>query len=125
MKNSSKITSLLHILVLYGFIVSLYSTSDFTANITISKNISTNDASCFSFVHIDLFCHSGKTENFVSGNCKLPVSSLKDQLNVFLACTKYAELSHTNSYSKYIYYAENNIIRFQSSDIIFPFHYFW
>jgi len=124
MKKYIKIFALLPVFVLYGFIAVHYSHA-LVPYETVSKNHPANSGNSFSMVPADLYCHLIQTENSVRGFSHLPVPSLKNQLNVFLACTRLAELSHINSYSKYIFYAKNSITWFRPVDIIFPFHYFW
>lgn len=125
MKKYTKIKSLLHIFVLYCFVASLCSGSIFASDTAFATNHSTSEKSYFSVVSSDLICHSTQNQNSVRIIHQLPVTSLKNQLNVFLACTKCAELAHANRYSRYIYYATNKISWFRPVDIIFPFHNFW
>ena len=125
MKKYSKISSLLHILVLYCFVVSLYSNNVSASHNALNENHTSSNQGSFSMIPADLFCQSTQTETFVRGLSNHPVTSLKNQLNVFLACTKAAELAHISGYSKYLYYAKNKISWFRPVDIIFPFHYFW
>lgn len=124
MKRYVKIIAMLSVLVLYGFIAVHYS-SALVPYETVSKNQPANNGNSFSMVPADLYCHLIQTENSVRDFSRLPVPSLKNQLNVFLACTRSAELSLLNSYSKYIFNAKNSITWFRAVDIIFPFHYFW
>jgi hypothetical protein len=125
MKRSAKITSLLHLVVLYCFIASLWSGSVLTSATDFSSDHPVSEKSYFSFVPSDLVCTSTQHQSFARILHQLPVTSLKNQLNIFLACTKCAELTHVNSCSRYISYATNKITWFRPVDIIFPFHNFW
>jgi hypothetical protein len=124
MKRYVKIIALLPVFVLYGFIAVHYS-SALAPYEMVSENHPAQGESSFSMVSADLDCHIIQTENSVRDFSRLPVPSLKNQVNVFLACTRLAELSRITSYSKYIFYANNSITWFRPVDIIFPFHYFW
>jgi len=43
----------------------------------------------------------------------------------YLSSVKIAETLTVHLHSKYIAFARDKVCRFQSRDIIFPFHYFW
>jgi len=124
MKRYAKIIALLSVFLLYVFIAVHYSSALMPSE-TISKNHPANDQYCFSMVSVNLYGQLIQTENSVCDFSRLPVPSLKNQLNVFLACTRSAELSLITSYSRYIFSAKNSTTWFRSIDIIFPFHYFW
>ena len=124
MKKYTKITSLLQIIVLTCFVISLYNSSALKPDTSFSTDQSA-DKNYFSMVPADLLCHSTQTESFARSFNQLPVTPLKNQLNIFLACTKSAELSHVNSFTRYIFYTSNRITWFRPVDIVFPSHYFW
>jgi hypothetical protein len=104
--------------------MSLYSPGILISNATFSQDASTEDESNFLLFSANLFCPAVNAKNY-SGFTDIPFSFLKNYLNKFSACPKEAEIFHEITFSKYIFYAGNIIVRFQQTDIIFPFHYFW
>jgi len=104
--------------------MSLYSNSILTSNATFYKDPLTEDESYFLLFSANLYSPAVNTKN-INGFPDLPYSILKNYLNKFSACFKEVELFHEITFSKYIFYTGNIIVRFQQTDIIYPFHYFW
>ena len=125
MKKIVKAATLFHILVLYCFIVSLYTAGISASGIHLQNDRSTSEEGYSPLAGIDLFTHTTKTQNVVNGLSKLPTFSLKNQISDFLAYRKATELFLFNSSSVYLFYARYTADRFPQTDIIFPFHYFW
>ena len=125
MKISSKISTFLHISVLCCFIVISYNSNLLTSIMTSPAGKSILNENYSSIISANLFLPTGETDNVIHGyNINTP-SSLKTNPNDFLACIKAKELLLVNLFSKYIFFSRNVVIRFQPTDIIFPFHYFW
>lgn len=125
MKKIVKITGLLHLLVLYCFIVSIYNTGLLSAGIASRNHLSTQEGGYFPKTGAHQFDHTNKTENIVNCFSKVLSFSLKNQLNNFVICRKATELFLLNTFSEYQFYSKNIAYRFPKTDIIFPFHYFW
>lgn len=125
MKKVVKAAALFPILVLYCFIVSLYSTGISASGIKFQNDQSTKEGSYFPIGGNYLLYHTTKTENVVNGFKNLLTFSFKNHTNDFLAHRKAAESYLFNTYSEYIFFAKNLVVKLQQTDIIFPFHYFW
>lgn len=125
MRRYKRISTILHVIVLYCFVLSLCYSKALIVNPAFSANHPADHRSHFTVVSTDILCNPTNSRNFVQGFNQLPVVALKNSLNVFLACTKVAEMWHVNRYNKYLFYANCSIHWFHTTDIIFPFHYFW
>ena len=119
-----KLSGVFNVVVLYSIIVSIYSPCLLYSNASFSTDNSAKDESYFSLFSANLIGPAVNTKNIVTLN-DIPFSILKNYLNKFSACLKEAELFHEITFSKYILYAGTIIVRFQQTDIIYPFHYFW
>jgi len=108
-KKQIRLFALLNIFILYGFILSLYSTHFVSLNSAFSNNQLTDHESYFSLESDNLFRHSIKTENFINGFNNLPVFSLKNQFNSFLTKIKTAELFQIHVFSRQLFYSKNII----------------
>jgi len=124
-KKVGKITVLFQVLVLYCFLVSIYSTRMLASGIPFQNDRSTREDGFSPINGVDLFTISTKPENVVIGHKNLPTFTFKNHPNDYLALRKAAESYLLNRYDEYIFFAKNHIIRLQPADIIFPFHYFW
>lgn len=109
--------------MLVCFMAGLYNSATVAVN-ALHETHSQDHADGFSLITMESFCQVTQTET-IRGLNNHPVTPLRNHLNVFLACTKDAELAILNSYSKYFFYAKNTITCFCKTDVIFPFHYFW
>jgi len=124
-KKVGKITVLFQVLVLYCFLVSIYSPRMLASGIPFQNDRSTRQDGFSPIGGVDLFTITTKTENVVIGHKNLPTFSFKNHSSDYLALRKAAESYLLNRYDEYIFFAKNQIIRLQPADIIFPFHYFW
>lgn len=126
MKKVTNIATLFQMLVLYCFIVSFYSTGILSSGYAYpNDHRSANEERYLPIAGVDLFTHTTKPENVVVSFNSLLSFSLKNSFNDFLASRQATDLFLLNASSKYIFYASNTVERFQQTDIIFPFHYFW
>ena len=125
-KSNTKIATLFQILVLYCFIASFYSTGILSSGYTYSNDHRTaNEERYLPIAGVDLFTNTTKPENIVVSFNTFLSFSIKNQLNDFLAYRQVTDLFLLNASSKYIFYARNTVERFEQTDIIFPFHYYW
>lgn len=125
MKKFLKIFALLNISILYCFIISIYSSSAFNTIAVFSKSGDT-DAEChYSVISSNLLCLATRTESAVGVSDNAPPSPLKNTFKAFSACARAAEHVLFNRFLQYDFYSRNLVVRFHTTDIIFPFHYFW
>lgn len=125
MKKVGKINVLFQILVLYCFMVSIYGTGIIAPVTSFQNNHSTREDGYSPIGGVDLFTITTKPEIIVIGHKNLPTFSFKNHPNDYLAHRKVTELFLLNSWSEYIFFATNIVVRLQPTDLIFPFHYFW
>lgn len=125
MKRVGKITVLFQILVLYCFIVSIYSTRILLPGIPFQNNQPTQENGFSPITGVDLFTQTTKPENVFTGFKNLPTLSFKNFPNDYLAQRKAAESHLINHCSEYSFFAKNIVVRLEPADIIFPSHYFW
>ena len=125
MKIYKKIIAFMHIIILYYFTIVFYSISAVTLGDTFSKTQSSGDESYYFLFSSNLFCPAAQTENIVKDYNELSSSSHKNHFNSFVDRSRAKETLLLISFSKYVFYSINLAERFQPTDIIFPFHYFW
>jgi hypothetical protein len=121
-KRFLKISAVLGISILYGFLLSLHSGIDY------HSNASSKSADLVISTSVDssnLFCHTEQTESLGSVYSHVSRSSVKNSFNQFTACQVAAGKLIFNKYLPNIYCSRNLVIAFKPTDIIFPFHYFW
>jgi hypothetical protein len=121
-KKSLQIFALLGTTILYCFIFCQYSEQAVT---DFSRQAASETQSNYSAQTADLFCHTFQTKTVVKVVAKLPSASLKNPFTPLFASIKTSEAFFRSICSSYIFNAENLGIRFRTTDIIFPFHYFW
>jgi len=124
MRKWNKIALLLPAAILYCCIAS-YCANGNDGYDSISSNKSAQQESLFSPVSSSHYGQAIQTRNFVNVLNQLPVYTLKNHLNDCSTPSKATESLLISHFSRYFFYAANCIIRFQPTDIIFPFHYFW
>ena len=111
------------IFALYCIILSTYS-----GNGLIAGGVSSGPAEsefCAPVVSSNLFCHTEQAESVTSVYSNSSRTTLKNSFNQFSACPLAVGKLLFYKYLPYVYYPVRNIVRFKSTDIIFPFHYFW
>jgi hypothetical protein len=121
-KRFLKTSAVLSISVLYCFIISLYSGNTLNSS-AFSKSTGTEFSA--SEVSSNLFCHTEQTESVTSVYNQVSRTSLKNAFNQFSACSGAAAKLLFKSYLPYFYISKNIVVRFNKTDIIFPFQYFW
>jgi len=124
-KKVGKITVLFQVLVLYCFIVSIYSTGVLLPGISFQNNQSEQENGYSPIDGVHLFTPTTKPENVFSGFKNLPTLTFKNFPNNYLAQWKGAESYLVNNWSEYSFFAKNIVPGLQPADIIFPSHYFW
>lgn len=105
--------------------VSIYSTGILVPGTSFQYNHSTREDGFSPIVGVDIFTITTKSENVVIGHRNFPTFSFKNHQNDYLEHRKAAESYLVNTWSEYIFFATNVVIRLQPADIIFPFQYFW
>ncbi len=123
-KKFLKITVLLNISILCCFVISIYNSNAFTATAVFSKSGDTDTECHYSAVSSNLFCLA-RTESSVGVSGNIPFSPLKNSFRVFSAYARVTEHLLFNRFLQYDFYSRNLVDRFHTTDIIFPFHYFW
>ena len=68
---------------------------------------------------------TGKSEHAQNGQSEIPFKSLKNHINKFDAGLAITESLIYSSLSKFILFTIYKTVNLLSTDIIFPFHYFW
>jgi hypothetical protein len=125
MKMSSKIFAFVYFSVLICFIFNTYS-SRYLDSITLSHGSHAPlEENYFSLSSSILYCPVTKTENTIQSFNNLLPNCIKNNLIDYTDCFKETELQLINSYAKYILISNNLTHTFSSTDIIYPFHYFW
>jgi hypothetical protein len=125
MRKCKKIALVLPVVILYCCIISFYSNGVDVTGSTSSKNQPSQDDSRFSSVPPILYGKMIQTRNVVNVLTNIPVNTLKNHSNNCFPASKASEALHVSHFLRYIFCAANRISGFQSTDIIFPFHYFW
>ena len=117
--------ALLFILIPYCLAIILYGNSVVTSDANFSNEQSKSDDKCLIFLSADLLCPTAQSENNIREFSKLPTTSPKNHFNSLIARAKAEESIILFTFSKYSFYSHNIVDRFQQTDIIFPFQYFW
>jgi hypothetical protein len=124
MKKVFKIAALLHVIILYCLVLSVYSHGIACTEISVSTGELSQKEHNISSVSANQTGFAVQTENSVIGYNNLP-SSQNFHFNTFFGHHKSSDLFLLKTFPKYILYAKNIVVGFQQTDIIFPFHYFW
>lgn len=100
-------------------------TKALNVTVAVSANNPVNENACFGASSVSYLILAVSTEDsstYRNNNQSLNKRTIKAESS---QQTKTFELAQINSCSKYILFSKNNIDRFQSTDKIFPFQYFW
>lgn len=124
MRKIAKIVYLLTIAILCTFVLGLHSSNGFAHYATNSSSHSENKHFS-SEVTTNLFCHTTPSESSISAFGYTTSSFFKNDVKDFVLYVKAKEQLFLNSFTQYHFYSKNLLLRFQLTDIIFPFHYFW
>ncbi len=125
MKNKLKTYSFLHFSVLCCFILGTYSTAILTADQGSLTGTHRYGENYISIASSNLFLPISKSESKVYGADGSSPSSVKNTSSEFAFCSKEAETVLFSSFLKHIDFFKKFVLPFQSTDIIYPFHYFW
>jgi len=122
-KKLLKIAALVSISTVYCLVLGIYSGNAFEARATASSP--TESAFCSSFVSPNWFCYNQQSESLGQVLAQNSRTSLKNSFNQFSFCPLATGKLLFFKYLPYIYYQKVNTVWYKSTDIIFPFHYFW
>ncbi len=122
MKNVLKI---IFISTLFGLFLSVLNGSVFDTqySTTISSN-SENKKPFFVNQH-HLNSQAIHTQNSINLLKQISTGSFKNKIQDFCLYFKVRENYFFSRFSNYFAYSQNEIFRFEKTDIIFPFHNFW
>jgi hypothetical protein len=124
-KKSLHITGLLSIALLYCFAIGIYSGVAYGGDIAFSKQYGNAKEKYGNSVSAKLFQHIVQTENAVTVcNHSNPVT-VKNIYKEFSAANLAAEHVLGHSFSQYKFFSHKLLVSLQSTNLIFPFHYFW
>ncbi len=123
LRNSLKYIGLYCILIVFGFLLS-------QANTLHAKNVATDfsfqpeskSESKISHQNTDLYSAARQTENLVNLFRTLTIKSFTKQ---FWDANNASQVFYNQVFLQYHFFSHYLISRITSSDIIFPFHYFW
>jgi len=125
MKNKLRTYSFLHFAVLCCFVVGTYNMAVVTADQGTPTGTHRFGENYISITSYNLFLPFSKTENRVYGADNSSPSSEKNTFSEFSFCSKEAEIVLFRSGLRHINFFRKFVLPFQSTDIIYPFHYFW
>jgi hypothetical protein len=125
MKNNFKTYTFLHFSVLCCFIVSIYSTAILTSYQNSLPAPGRSGENCYSVASSNLSFPISKSENIVYGADGFSACPEKQTFNDFSFTCKEAEILLFCSFLKNLNFSERIVLPFKSTDIIYPFHYFW
>jgi hypothetical protein len=88
------------------------------------SNITTSDNETYFSPYLANIFNPADNSRNASGFSTIILSAANKYVNKFSVAIEEGTLVRKISFSTYTFYARNIIIRFQPTDIIFPFHYF-
>lgn len=112
-------------LVLYCFVMSLYSNNAFIENSSFSKPSNSENRQYYFSTSLNSIYHIANTENFVNFFDNVSTSSPKNSFNKISVLVKITEQLFFNRFTQYSFESLNLLINLQQTNLIFPFHYFW
>jgi hypothetical protein len=124
MKQAFKMTMLLLLILLYGFIPGLYSSNSLPLP-DVEQNCSDSPLNERSFFTITSLFNALLSENQVNGTGSVPVPALKEYVNDYTAYPRLTALLFFNLFSGYLIYSSTIDPGLPKTTIAFPFHYFW
>ena len=120
-KRILKISVIVGISVVFCFILSIYSGSVVTHGINIPQN---SESGFFSSdLSFGSLYSNERSESSI--NVHSTHTTVKNSFNQFSACSAASVSLLNNNYLAYFYCLIIAVVRFRSTDIIYPFHYFW
>jgi hypothetical protein len=122
-KKLFKIAVIVGISILYCFILGTYSGNVVARSV---PSPSSEGAVFYSSgVSNSLFYHTEQSQSLTGIYSQSSRTTVKNSFNQFSACPVATEKLLFIKYLPYVFYSRLNIVWFKSTDIIFPFHYFW
>ena len=89
-------------------------------------SLDSKEQACYSSpISSNIFSYTEQTEGSVNINSNLQRITFKNPIKQFLAYLGAGIQVLKNSYAPYIYFSENLVVQFSSTEVIFPFHNFW
>jgi hypothetical protein len=125
MKQAFKMTTLLLLVLLYGFIPGVYSSGNSLPVSDVEQNCSDSPLNKRSFFTASILFNAFLSENQVNGTGLVPAPLLKERANDYTAHPRLTALLHFNLFSCYLIYSRTIDPGFPKTIIAFPFHYFW
>ena len=125
MTNRVRIVTSVQLTVLYCFAVVFYNSDIGILGSSFAGDRFSDYEQYFVSSSPNLLTSAIRSEYITTEFEKLPISVQKNNLNKFTTCDRIAELHINSTFSKYIIYSIIEVERFQQTDIIFPFQYFW
>jgi len=124
-KNILKKTALVHLILLYGFVISFYNGADFFQYSVSGKQSTEQQAESYqSAVSKDLLSHTPSTENSVKGVTN-SATSIKNQFTGFIENIDATNQVVLARFQQYSFFSKNLLLRISQYDIIYPSHFFW
>jgi hypothetical protein len=123
-KKLVRIIALSAVSALYCFLISLYSSNALTYRSASSKLSTSESRKYNTFPISDLICHVAQATISAPASVTTPSFSLKNPFHGLWAWVNPTKQAFVSTFSQYIFYSQNLLIRFEKTDIIFPFHYF-
>lgn len=117
--------AILHLILLYGFLLGQYSNNPVLPGSNLTQNSSDVPLNERSYFTGSSLFNAIPPENQVSGANSVPAPSLKNHINDYTAYPRTADLLFFNLISDYLIYSRNIDPGFPKTVITFPFHYFW
>ena len=111
--------------LLYYFIGSFYSSSILLFDSCFSDPLTHREDGYMYFMAINMLGNAINTENYKRIGHSLPVLSFKKHQNNCDFLYRAANMLITHIYREYSAHRSEAIITLESTDIIFPFNYFW
>ena len=126
MKNVFRKAALVNLVLLYGFVVGLYSGSiHFENKFPTEQQSRSQTESYHSASSKNLFSHTTRTEISVNLVTSVPNSSYKTRFTDFLKFIKTTDQLSLAKFLQYGFFSKHILLRLRQYDIVFPFHYFW
>lgn len=123
MNKPARVVILLHILALYCFIVGFYNSGGAFSSTSLLKGRAVNEKGYFSLASVNLLSHT-TNENVAKALNNLQQVFSNSHQNCIWTSLQTAEQFLVSIPFGYIYRSGDIVVNLQSTDIIFPFHYF-
>lgn len=125
MKIIVRKVALANLILLYGFVICLYS-SAFSGNIFYAQHITDHQTESYnSVISKTVFCHTTPSETSVNVVSHVTPSPYKNQLLDFAEGNRITEQVFLTNFIQYNFFSKYLLLRLSRYAIIYPFHYFW